>query len=247
MAIALTAGAQTSAPAPDASRFVRSSGSGSRGHSAPAQATPATGGATAAPTWSVGPHGSEQGYIDGYYSFNFNRPNTSLGYFDQINQLYNFNDKTDQFELSAAKLTLNHSPDPIGAHVDFHPTARTNDLINNAASNTTTTTFVASRNFLTLEQAYLSIAPPKAKGFELDFGKWVTFGLAGAEVIEAKEQLELLAFPALCERHSLLALSARVPRSLFRRPRLLAFSCSTAGITSPNRTEASQGPSPALL
>jgi len=29
---------------------------------------------------------------------------------DQINQLYNFNDKTDQFELSAAKLTLNHDP-----------------------------------------------------------------------------------------------------------------------------------------
>ncbi len=123
------------------------------------------------------------GYVDGYYSFNFNRPNTSLGNFDQLNQLYNFNDKTDQFELSAAKLTLNHSPDPIGAHVDF-VYGRTNDLINNAATNTTTTTFVASQ-LPYLEQAFLSIAPPKAKGFELDFGKWVTS--AGAEVIEAKD------------------------------------------------------------
>ncbi len=91
------------------------------------------------------------GFIDGYYSFNFNRPNTTDGY-DQINQLYNFNDKTDQFELSAAKLTLNHDPDPIGAHVDFIY-GRTNDLINNATANTTTTTFVASQ-LPYLEQAY---------------------------------------------------------------------------------------------
>jgi hypothetical protein len=123
------------------------------------------------------------GFIDGYYSFNFNRPNTSLGNFDQINQLYNFDDKTDQFALSAAKLTLNHDPDPIGAHVDFIY-GRTNDLINNAGTNTTAPTFVASQ-LPYLEQAFVSIKPPKAKGFELDFGKWVTS--AGAEVIEAKD------------------------------------------------------------
>jgi hypothetical protein len=61
---------------------------------------------------------------------------------------------------------------------------RTNDLINNATANTTTTTYVASQ-LPYLEQAFVSIAPPKAKGFELDFGKWVTS--AGAEVIEAKD------------------------------------------------------------
>ena len=71
------------------------------------------------------------GFIDGYYSGNFNDPSANaLG--DQVNQLYNFNDKTDQFELSAAKLTLNHDPDPIGAHVDFIY-GRTNTLINNAS------------------------------------------------------------------------------------------------------------------
>lgn len=159
MALALTAGAQT-APAP----------------AAQAPAAPA-----APPTWSVGPM-DLSGYIDGYYSFNFNRPNTSdpsSGY-DQINQLYNFNDKTDQFELSAAKLTLNHSPDPVGARVDFIY-GRTNELINNAATNSNS----SDGQLPYLEQAYLSLSPPKAKGFDLDFGKFVTS--AGAEVIEAKD------------------------------------------------------------
>ncbi len=116
------------------------------------------------------------GFIDGYYSFNFNRPNTTDGY-DQVNQLYNFNDKTDQFELSAAKLTLNHDPDPIGAHVDFIY-GRTNDLINAAPANSD-----GAEQLDYIEQAFLSLKPPKAKGFELDFGKFVTS--AGAEVIEA--------------------------------------------------------------
>jgi len=118
------------------------------------------------------------GFIDGYYSFNFNRPNTTDG-FDQVNQLYNFNDKTDQFELSAAKLTLNHDPDPVGAHVDV-VYGRTNDLINAAPTNAT-----SAQQLNYLEQAFLSLKPAKAKGFELDFGKWVTS--AGAEVIEAKD------------------------------------------------------------
>ncbi len=116
------------------------------------------------------------GFIDGYYSFNFNRPNTTDGY-DQVNQLYNFNDKTDQFELSAAKLTLSHSPDPVGAEVDFIY-GRANDLINSVPANSD-----GAEQLDYIEQAYLSLKPPKAKGFELDFGKFVTS--AGAEVIEA--------------------------------------------------------------
>ena len=112
------------------------------------------------------------GFIDGYYSLNFNRPTDTAN--GQMNQLYNFNDKTDQFNLSAAKLTLNHDPDPIGAHVDFFY-GRTNTLVN--GGNADQLDYV--------EQAFLSLKPPKAKGFELDFGKFVTS--AGAEVIEAKD------------------------------------------------------------
>jgi len=112
MGIALMASAQdTPAPAPPPAPAA-----------APAPAAP-----PAAPTWSVGPM-DISGFIDGYYSANFNRP-TPPNY-DQVNQLYNFNDKTDQFNLSAAKLTLNHDPDPIGAHVDL-VFGRTNHFINN--------------------------------------------------------------------------------------------------------------------
>jgi hypothetical protein len=161
MAIALVATAQTPAPAP-----------------APAEPPATAPAAAAAPTWSVGPM-DVSGFIDGYYSVNFNRPDASTydsftGAFGQVNQLYNFNDKTDQFNLSAAKLTLNHDPDPIGAHVDFFY-GRTNKLVNGGNSD--------QLDFI--EQAFLSIKPPKAKGFELDFGKFVTS--AGAEVIEAKD------------------------------------------------------------
>jgi hypothetical protein len=122
------------------------------------------------------------GFIDGYYSVNFNQPSpasnpdTPAGY-DQLNQLYNFNDKTDQFSLSAAKLTLNHDPDPVGAHVDLFY-GRTNTLVNAPGPNSG-----GEGNYV--EQAFLSLKPPKAKGFELDFGKFVTS--AGAEVIEAKD------------------------------------------------------------
>jgi hypothetical protein len=181
LAIALMAGAQTPAtptptPAPAAAPAPAAT-------PAPADQAPAAAAAPAAPTWSVGPM-DISGFIDGYYSFNANQPDAAshvgvMPGYDQINQLYNFNDKTDQFNLSAAKLTLNHDPDPVGAHVDFIY-GRTNDLINAAPSNSSS---ADQLNYI--EQAFLSLKPPKAKGFELDLGKFVTS--AGAEVIEAKD------------------------------------------------------------
>ncbi|HVT96145.1 MAG TPA: outer membrane beta-barrel protein, partial [Acidobacteriaceae bacterium] len=77
--------------------------------SAPAQTPPPA--AAAAPVWSVG--GLDfSGYLEGYYSYNANRPSNAAN--GQTNTLYNFNDKTDQFNLSGADLAINHSPDPIG-------------------------------------------------------------------------------------------------------------------------------------
>ena len=128
MRSALTAGAQTPAPAP-----ADSSSAAPAAAAAQAPAAARSGRTRSRAHMERWPHGSQR-LIDGYYSFNFNRPNTTDDY-DQLNQLYNFNDKTDQFELSAAKLTLNHDPDPIGAHVDFIY-GRTNDLINAAPTNT---------------------------------------------------------------------------------------------------------------
>jgi len=118
------------------------------------------------------------GLIDGYYSYNFNTPSNASGA-GQVNQLYNFNDKTDQFNLSAAKLTLNHDPDPVGAHIDLF-FGRTSTLFNSAPTNSSS---ADQLNYI--EQVFISMKPPKAKGFEMDFGKFVTS--AGAEVAEAKD------------------------------------------------------------
>lgn len=135
---------------------------------APAAATPAPADPTPKP-WRVGPM-DVSGFLDGYYSYNANDPSESAN--GKINDLYNFNDKTNQWALSAAKLTLNHDPGRIGAHVDLMY-GRTNKLVN------------TSSQLDFVEQAYISTKPPKAKGFELDLGKWVTS--AGAEVIESKD------------------------------------------------------------
>jgi len=153
----------TPAPAPDQAP--------ASAPSAPAQAPAPPAAPAAAPTWSVGPM-DISGLIDGYYSYNANRPSDAAN--GQINDLYNFNDKTDQFNLSEARLTLNHDPDPVGAHVDVFY-GRTNTLVNGGSHD--------QGDYI--EQAFISLKPAKAKGLELDFGKFVTS--AGAEVIESKD------------------------------------------------------------
>jgi hypothetical protein len=168
MTIAVAAGAQAPAPPAPASDPAPAAAP-----AAPAQAPAPPAAPPAAPTWSVGPM-DISGLIDGYYSYNYNRPgNLANG---QINDLYNFDDKTDQFNLAEARLTLNHDPDPVGAHVDLL-FGRANTLINGPTTAGNETQF--------LEQAFVSLKPVKAKGLEMDFGKFVTS--AGAEVIESKD------------------------------------------------------------
>ena len=135
----------------------------------PASAAPAP---ASPPVWSLGSL-DFSGYLDGYYSYNANRPSNAAN--GQVNDLYNFNDKTDQFNLSAAKFTINHDADPIGAHVDIL-FGRTNALIHSATEKSTNDY---------IEQAYISAKPNKVHGAEFDFGQFVTS--AGAEVIEAKD------------------------------------------------------------
>jgi hypothetical protein len=130
-----------------------------------AAATPA-----AAPVWSVGPI-DFSGLVDGYYSFNANHPATS----SYGNQLHNFDFDANAFSLSLAKLTLSHDPDPVGFHVDL-AFGKTIDAILAPDPNF---------NHSHLEQAFVSWKPTKAKGFEADFGEFVTS--AGAEVIESKD------------------------------------------------------------
>lgn len=123
-----------------------------------------------APVWSLGSL-DFSGLFDGYYSYNANRPSNAAN--GQVNDLYNFNDKTDQFNLSMAKFTISHAPDPIGIEIDLLA-GRANTLIHSASDKGTD-------NYI--EQAYLSAKPAHVHGAEFDFGQFVTS--AGAEVIEA--------------------------------------------------------------
>lgn len=120
-----------------------------------------------APTWSAG--GIDfSGLVDGYYSLNFNHPsagNNNFRYFDA---------KANQFSLNMAKLSAEHSADPIGFKLETI-FGRAANLFNAAEPGG----LDIYRNLL---QAYVSLKPPNAKGLQVDFGKFVTS--AGAEVTE---------------------------------------------------------------
>jgi hypothetical protein len=161
--IATCASAQTTAPA-----------SGDQAAQTPPPAAPAPAADAPAPAskplYSVGKLNVDA-LVDFYYSFNNNHP---LGGF---NQLYNFNDKTNQVNLNMAKLTLGVDPAPIGFRLDIglgrvfdnlHPYGHPDPSI-----------------FRYAEQAFVSVKPKGMKGFEADFGQFVTS--AGAEVIETKD------------------------------------------------------------
>ena len=124
-----------------------------------------------APVWSVGPI-DFSGLVDVYADKNFNNAAS------MTNGLRNFDVKANQFSLNMAKLSLEHGPDPVGFRVDFG-FGRAFEIIHGGEPNGGLS---AMRN---IEQAFISFKPPKGKGFQLDFGKFVTS--AGAEVIETKD------------------------------------------------------------
>ncbi len=107
------------------------------------------------------------GLIDAYYSANFNHPDS------RVNQLRNFDVKANQFSLNMAKLSLDHTPDPVGFRVDLG-FGRAFDIVHGSEA--------GPDIFRIIEQAFVSYKPEKAKGLQVDFGKFVTW--AGAEVIE---------------------------------------------------------------
>ena len=137
---------------------------------APAEpaAAPAAPQGGSAPTWSVGPI-NFSGAVDGYYTYNANHPDSRL------NSLYNFNVNANQFGLGMAEIVLEHTPDPVGFRIDmgFGDAYR---IVNS---------FDVNDNGFNryLQQAYVSWKPAGGKGFQADFGKFVTS--AGAEVIES--------------------------------------------------------------
>lgn len=134
--------------------------------SADAQAPPA---APASSPWTAGPV-TFSGLVDGYYSLNFGHPAS------RNNVLRNFDVRANSFSLNMAKMTIEHTADPVGFRVDvgfgrafdiFHAT----EPLKGGAD--------VMRHVM---QAYLTVKPEKAGGFQFDFGKFVTS--AGAELTE---------------------------------------------------------------
>ncbi|HZY63865.1 MAG TPA: porin [Edaphobacter sp.] len=108
------------------------------------------------------------GLVDGYYNFNANHPpNSSNG-----NQLRNFDYDANTFSLNMAKLTIARDPAPVGFRLDLGFGKAFNQILS------------TEPDFKHLEQAYVSWKPASGKGFEADFGEFVTS--AGAEVIETQ-------------------------------------------------------------
>lgn len=107
------------------------------------------------------------GLVDGYYSYNHNDPSPAL------NQLYAFDDKSNQWELNLLKAVASRDPDPIGFRVDLG-FGRAMEIMHTPAPDPSFFNYV--------EQAYVSVKPKGGHGFEADLGEFVTS--AGAEVIE---------------------------------------------------------------
>jgi len=117
--------------------------------------------------WSAGPI-DFSGLIDGYYSFNFNHPNSGF------NTLRNFEVKANQFSLNMTKLSMTHTPDPVGF---------TFELGFGRAWQVLHATEPAGLGIAQyIPQAYVSVKPAGWGGFQFDFGKFYTS--AGAELTE---------------------------------------------------------------
>jgi len=119
--------------------------------------------------WKLGPF-DFSGFVDLYYGYNANHPTDAAN--GQINDLYAFNDKTNQFNVEAAKFSTNLDPKPVGMRIDLL-FGRANNLYHSSRDTSTD-------NYI--EQAYLSTKLPHTHGTEIDFGQFTSS--AGAEVVE---------------------------------------------------------------
>jgi hypothetical protein len=130
---------------------------------APAEA-PKAEEAPPAPVFSAGPI-EFSGLVDAYYSLNFNHPASGN------NVIRNFDTNANQFSLNMAKITLAHTPDPIGFRVDLG-LGPAFDIVNGLDP-------AGLGGLRHVQQAYFSANVGKGT---VDIGKFVT--AHGAEVIE---------------------------------------------------------------
>ena len=113
---------------------------------------------------------SVSGILDGYYDFDANHPD------DGDTQLRNFDIRANTVSLTEAKIVLAHDPAPFGFRADIGFGSAL-DLMH--PSNP------SGGGLKYVEQMFVSAKPAKWKGFEADFGQFVTS--AGAEIIESAD------------------------------------------------------------
>lgn len=118
---------------------------------------------------------SVSGFIDTYYGYNFNQPQS------QANTLRSFDAQNNQFGLNMIELNLDKPPDPTNSRLGYHL-----GLGFGQAMNVVNSTDPAGLGFAQyLKEAYMSYLAPVGKGLQVDVGKFVT--PHGAEVIETKD------------------------------------------------------------
>lgn len=115
------------------------------------------------------------GFVDGYYSYNFNKPA------GRTNVLRNFDVRNNEFALNLAELVVEKKPDPLNSRLGFRldlDYGRTTDIVHAAEPG-------GAETYKVIQQAYGSYLAPVGSGLQIDFGKFVTSH--GAEVIETKD------------------------------------------------------------
>ncbi|HTX14386.1 MAG TPA: porin [Candidatus Baltobacteraceae bacterium] len=131
------------------------------------------------------------GFVDTYYAFNFNQPNTlgsggTSAFGGNTGQL--FDNNTQQFSLNAVELVADKAPDATaggtgraGYHVGLIYGQAAAALNGNPSEGTFNN--LTDSNNLALKEAYVDYIAPIGKGLTITVGKFVT--PAGAEVIES--------------------------------------------------------------
>jgi Putative beta-barrel porin-2, OmpL-like. bbp2 len=131
------------------------------------------------------------GFVDTYYSFNFNQPENlgnggASGFAGNAGQLFDQN--TQQFSLNAVELVVDKAPDATangtgraGYHVGLIY-GQAAQVINGGPA-TGVFNNPTDANNIALKEAYIDYIAPIGKGLTITVGKFVT--PAGAEVIES--------------------------------------------------------------
>lgn len=115
------------------------------------------------------------GFVDTYYGYNFNQPNS------RSTQFRAFDGPNNQFGLNLIELVADKAPDAANSRLGYHLALGFGNAMNVINSASPGDTGFAQY----LKEAYASYLVPVGKGLQVDFGKFVT--PHGAEVIETKD------------------------------------------------------------